>query len=106
MSEPKTKRNPKTRERKPVVTLTPEQMEAAKVAAETLAAEKKVKAEALAKFTVSLPKMSNRQLRNQLKRVRREIPGGLGDALASALLIVFDGTKATNPKARLTSYPL
>ena len=61
-----------------------------------------------------LPLMSDRQLRNELKRVvrgekisKKEYRAGLRVTFASILLTVFDNTKTeTNSKGRLHAYPL
>lgn len=52
-------------------------------------------------------KLTNDQLRSELKRVGKAHEGGLGAALASALLIVLDTTKGTSKTGgKLHPYPL
>jgi len=58
-------------------------------------------------YSKRLKKMSNNQLRGEMRRVLREEKGaaGLTAAITAACLIVFNGTSETNPKARLGAYP-
>jgi hypothetical protein len=80
----------------------------AKSRKEAVAKDRKV-AELLA---ATLPKLSHRQLRGELKRIdRRNITkegrdGDLGSGLAAVLLTILDNTKTKdNPFGKLTSYP-
>jgi hypothetical protein len=88
----------------------------AKILAAVLKAQEDAKAERerIELFSKSLPKLSHRQLRGELKRaVRREYAGkppqpqaGLNIALAAILFTVLENTKTPeNPFGKLHSYP-
>ncbi len=105
------------RPKKPVVHLTPEQIEANKLAIAARQAELKAEQERIALFGAAVKKMSDNQLRGELRgairRERRPDPetrkmghhAGLTVALASVLLTVLDNTQSpTNPRGTLTHY--
>lgn len=105
MTEQKHKHKPKP---KPVVALTSEQEAAA--AAEVLArqAAAKLERERIERYEASLPGMSFRQIRGELRRNAKKPNDGslLTAGIAAIMLTVFENTKTKeNPFAKLEAYP-
>jgi hypothetical protein len=105
MSDKKQKRNPKTVSNVP---LSPEQEAAALAEKQAREAAAKLERERIQRYEKSLPKMSFRQLRGELRRNARKPNDGspLTAGLASVLLTVLDNTKTReNPFGKLEAYP-
>jgi hypothetical protein len=94
--------------------LTPEQIAEAKIAREKVVAEEKAERERVELYGASLPKMSDRQLRGELRRtIKREYAGkppepqaGLTILYSTVLLTVLENTQTKeNPFAKLGAYP-
>ena len=109
MENQKQHRHPKHPKSKPAApALTPEQREAALAAKAVAEAAAKLEQERIQRYENSLPKMSFRQLRGELRRnAKRPVDTSfLTSGIAAVLLTVLENTKtAENPFGKLSEYP-
>src|SRR6266481_7979495 len=127
MSDKPKHKNPKLpqkhRPEKKAAPLTPEEQAKALVERQKAEAEAKAERERIELYGKSMPKLSHRQLRGELRRaIRREYTGkppepqaGMNICLATIFLTVLDNTKTAhiegrhnqiNPSGRLHAYPV